>query len=421
MNFWYGLMQWAANGVVIIFGLLGILGAILLSVLKIQHIAPKNRTIKEDQAPAEEPETTEIAATGVEATEVAKYGTDNENRQKKPSAAFQIAAIIMATTLSCFFMIFVVSAFNNIVKMKVEQTVINEQNAEIIAIRADIDRRIAVTAGKETERENKELRIKTMTQDIVIKDLNDRVSLLNGAGLSVQSFKSIAELALLQADLSETTYRREPLPSASPNVSYKDEMLAIFTHDISATFGIDLNEVKIIKLSDDTVAVSGIKSRFIAARKNDVKDIVSEIRRVNYNRNGDATDISKLNTSAAARLAYDYSDRYKEEFQHKFESGEALEYMDSAVVQLAQNFLEVMLVPLYANVRFMDRELQGSLPMVVFLQNEIAAIENRIELIEIQAEPLMVIVPEEDAQTPNASFEDEEEGRGIGAAPVTNG
>jgi len=46
-------------------------------------------------------------------------------------------------------------------------------------------------------------------------------------------------------------------------------------------------------------------------------------------------------------------------------------FMDNAIVQLAQNFIKIVLAPLYSNIVFDNAETPGALPLLDYLTKEI--------------------------------------------------
>jgi hypothetical protein len=286
-----------------------------------------------------------------------------------------ILAILVSTVLSCFLMAPVISAFNHLVDIKVEGAIIDAGKAEIKAQRAEAERLKAENRVKLLEQEKLDNQIIIAKQSIEIEAFNDTIKLLENAQLSMQSFQKILELALLQSNLKQTLVRKEPLNTLSSGLGinaeyYNDEVLIVTTHDINAKFGVDLNEVKIVKLDGNTVVVSGIRSKFIGTSKNIKNTPIKEIRRNNY-KNGVIASVVVQNNAQSLNLADKYADIYETEFQTKLSEGLELTFMDDAVVQLAQNFITVMLAPLYKNVKFTAGEQPEALPIVEYLQKEL--------------------------------------------------
>jgi hypothetical protein len=272
-------------------------------------------------------------------------------------------AIIISTIIGCFLMIPVISAFNNLVDIKVAGAMRDED-------RLDAENRV-----KQLEKEILEKQSTIDKQSIEIGALNDNINLLENAQLSMQSFQSILQIALLQTNLKQTLARKEAISGTTKGMGlfanyYNDEVLVVMTHDIEAKFGVDLKNVKIAKLDVNAVVVSGIKPMFIGASKNLTNTVVKEIRRNNY-KNNVLDSIVVQNDSASKTRADKYAADYERDFQTKLANGLELDFMNDAVVQLAQNFIRIILAPLYREIKFDDAERSDALPLIQYLQKEL--------------------------------------------------
>jgi hypothetical protein len=300
-----------------------------------------------------------------------------------------------STVLSCFLMVPIISAFNHLVAIKIEGSIIDEGKAEIKAQRAEVERLKAENRVRMLEREKMENRIAMAKQSIEIEILNDNIKLLENAQISVQSFQKILQVALLETTLKQTLVRKEPTTDMESGWGIKanyfhDEALVVITHDIIAKFGVDLNEVKLIRLDGNTVVVSGIRSKYIGSSKNISDTLLKEIRRINYKK-GVVDSILVQNDRHSINDAGNRAVDYEREFQTKLSEGLELGFMNDAVVQLAQNFITVMLAPMYRNIKFDDIERPDALPLMQHLQKELEDTQGRkIELLNINDNLLLV-------------------------------
>jgi hypothetical protein len=258
-------------------------------------------------------------------------------------------AVIISTILSCILMMPVISSFNHLVKTKIEGAIIEEENARLALLRAQ--NRI-----NSLEKEKLENQIAIAKQSIEIEALNDNIKLLENAQVSIQSFEKILELALLQTNLKQTMVRKEPIQELRTGWGlladyFYDEILVVHTHDINAKFGIELNEIKVSKFDGNNVMISGIRPKFIGTDKNITNTPIKEIRTNSY-KNGVLVRVDTKYNAQGISLANTYAETFEKEFQMKLSEGLELNFMDDAVIQLAQNFIKVMLAPLYRNIRF---------------------------------------------------------------------
>jgi hypothetical protein len=324
----------------------------------------------------------------------------------------QTLAIMLSTVLSCFLMIPVISAFNNLVDIKVEGSVIDEGKAEIKAQKAEVEKLKAENKIRNLERERLENQVTMAKQSIEIEALNDNIKLLENAQISMQSFEKILEVALLKTNLKQTLIKKEQLTKQETGWginadSYYDEVLVIIAHDIEAKFGVDLNQVKVSKLTDNSVAVSGIRPKYIGSSKNIADTILKEYRRNNYKR-GVLDSVNTKYDSVSRGIVDREANKYESDFQRRLSEGLELDFMDDALIQLAQNFLKVMLAPVYKDIKFTDSEQPEALPLMKYLQKELEKNQHRkIELLEINDSLLLL---NKNAEKAAAEIEEEQPG-----------
>jgi len=293
-------------------------------------------------------------------------------------------AIAVSVVLSCILMFPIISSANNYVKLRVEGTIIDETKAEIRAQNAEAARLRAENQVKALESESLENQNTIERQTIEVQRLNESIKQLESTQLSMQSFQRILELALLETNLKQTMVRKDRIGDVRGLglLGYNwDEVLVIINHDITAKFGIDLNEVRVARLNENTVVVSGIRSKYIGTSRYMPETILSEMRRVDSQGGilrGGSIDGGAINSVRVyddrdnIRRAAQLTDEFRTGFQRRLSDGLELGFMDDAVTQLAQNFMRVMLAPLYGNnIRFDNAQRPDALPIMEYLEREL--------------------------------------------------
>ena len=295
-------------------------------------------------------------------------------------------AIITSTILSCFLMVPVISAFNNYVEIKIDGIVIDELEMELKEARAELITQVselvqlqAKTRAKSLEQEILRNQETIARQTIEIETLNDNVNLLKNTRLSIQSFQKILELALLEVNLDQALVRKERLGTVRaswipPFRPIYEEILVVLDHDIIAKFGVDLNEVKIATMYGNTALISGIRPKFIGTSRNITNYLVEEIRRIEFN--GDGTEYRVDMQNNRKQEAANRARTYERNFQMRL--SEEFNFMDSAVIQLAQDFISVMLAPLFTNIVFDNANRPNALPLIEYLERELKEYDGRI-------------------------------------------
>ena len=160
-------------------------------------------------------------------------------------------------------------------------------------------------------------------------------------------------------------------------------MLVITTHDINAKYGVDLREVLIKEDSDGILHISGIKSRYIGSNRNVSDTKLSEIREIEYKESKDKQEIlpsktTVLSDNQSLQRAAGYASKFEIEFQKRLAKGQESDFLDDAVVKLAQNFITVTLAPLKQEIVFDDTESSG-VPILNYLNDKIKVKQAELE------------------------------------------
>ena len=291
-------------------------------------------------------------------------------------------------------MIPLITAFNHYVQQQVTGTIIDEGRAEIRAQREQLERLRAENRVRALEREQLENEVLIAKQSIEIETLNRSNMLLERARLQMQSFQEIAELALTQANFKQTLVRMEPTtpPESGWGLRaeyYHDEVLVISTYDLNAKFGIDLKDVRVARASGNSVVVSGIRPKFIGTDRFQYDNMLKEVRRVDY-KEGMRIRETIRNDMLSRTLADNKAQQFHLEYQRKISDGLELTFMDDAIVRLAQNFIRIVLAPLFTNIEFGNTERPEALSLMDFLANELRENdEERFRLLQINEQVIL--------------------------------
>ena len=288
----------------------------------------------------------------------------------------RIIAIVL-TTLACVLcLIPLVSSINILIETKVKGSVISEKKQELESLKLQVENEMI-------KKQNLELQNENLYKDIQIKNLDDEIDLLKNTQLSMNNLNRICEMALLETKLKTTDVRKQTFKSDKGFIAdrVENEVLVITTHDINAKFGVDLKKVLVREGNDNQLIISGIKSKYIGSDKNisDVK--LNEIREIKYKK-GLVSNKAILNDKENIQIANNYAQLYETEYQKRLSDGLESDFLDEAIVKLAQNFITVILAPLKKEISFENNSTSSGFPILDYLNNEI---ENKqMEKIQIQ-------------------------------------
>ena len=296
-------------------------------------------------------------------------------------------AIVLSTLFSCFLMVPIISVFNNYVEIKIEGEFIDELEVKLKEERAEL-----VTQASELVQFQAKNRIKSLENEILnnqktiaeqaikIEALHDKANMFENAQLSMQSFQQILEIALLEVELKQVLARKDPISEIKshwlpPFRNYRDEVLVVIEHDITAKFGVDLNEVKIATMFGNIAVISGIQPKYIGAFNNLPEFRVEEIRRNEFNGDGTIHHVDMQNDRKQEGI--NRAENYEKNFQNKLR--EELSFMDSGVAKLAEEHIKIMLDSLrFTEIKFDNANRPNALPLMEYLKGELKEYEEQI-------------------------------------------
>jgi hypothetical protein len=270
-------------------------------------------------------------------------------------------AIILSTFAGCILMIPITWAFNSFVDSRVGK--------------------------KETIMANQETIVK---QSIRIEELERTIDNLEHTMFNIQEFEKILDLGLIETKLRQTTVKKENLDTKYNSLpliggsSAIIEYLEVMNHDIIAKFGVDLKTIKLTNKEDsrDTVIVSGITSKFMGTMQNDPDWVVSEIRKINRNKDGQETKVEIMTSGDYKNILIEQMKESQKDYQRRLSQGLETKFMDETVNKLAENFIKIFLLPLNKTIEFQSNPQSDGLALLDYIKKEI---ENKnIELTTIK-------------------------------------
>ncbi|MCL2042965.1 MAG: hypothetical protein FWG89_02370 [Treponema sp.] len=298
-------------------------------------------------------------------------------------------AIILSTIISCVLMIPVISSINSLV----EAGIIGKRADELDRVSREIRIKRQEIRIDELNIELENNRIAMEERSIEIETLSENITLLENGNLSVRNFNTIFEVALLQIDLNQTTVRKDRLNKVRRGWGinadyYFDEVLVVISHDIEAKFGIDLKNIMISKINENTVNISGITPTYMGASKNEPFRHIAETRRVNQKMSAERKPETvssiidhKIENIALANNRAHY---HANQFQERLSQGVVLHFMGDAVIQLAENFLVYLFSPHFENIEFSSGVMPGAIPFLEYFETETNTLNNQRDRLRLE-------------------------------------
>lgn len=250
------------------------------------------------------------------------------------------------------------SSINSIIEAKARTLAISDKKEEIKNLKLQV--------------ENESLKKDNENQNIVIGNLSKQIDLYKNSQLNMNSFGNICEVALVEAKYNQTEVNKEQLTEIEGKSV--NEVLVITTHDINAKYGVDLKEISIYEDEKNILHVSGIKSKYIGSSKNETKNILKEIRKVEY-KDGVISKVKVLNDKENMLKAQAYADEYENNYQERLSKGLENDFMNNVVIETVQNYIKITLSPLKKKIVFDKNKNSKGVPIADYLNKSIEKLE----------------------------------------------
>ena len=237
------------------------------------------------------------------------------------------------------------------------------------------------------EESKKDLKILSQIQEInKLKSENEltlrKLQLVEDTKFNIPVYQDVAKLTLKEIKRSGTIVKKEQIEDAKPRNYYekifgvssrhKDEILSVINYEIIFKCGINLQNIRVSRINEDSILVTGITPEYTSEPVFNFTDVISELRHISLDHSGKEKRISIEkdweSDAATGEKVVQYKSDAKTEFCNEFSLKEDLE-----LVKAARNFIQVMLAPVYKHIEFEEEAFSLSdkgLPLLSFLQNE---------------------------------------------------
>ena len=228
------------------------------------------------------------------------------------------------------------------------------------------------------------------------KDNEEKIRLLQNLSFNIKTYNDVLKLSFRDYNRESTIRERETLSPDSLSSSIikqsvqkilhpmdkgYDEVFSIIDCNVSYQWGIDLQKIKISKLNNNTVIVSGISPEYISKPSFEYNDFFSEVRHVTLDKNDKLRHITVRNDEKAMQLLAHKQAKYKSHFEDVFLSGQALDNDSQEINKCAREFIKIILQPIYPHVQFEDKaKLPDAVPLLEYLNQETEFYKSKIQI-----------------------------------------
>ena len=282
------------------------------------------------------------------------------------SRPIPLFGILISTIISCFLTVPATLLLEPLFKQPVKKQDSHNMEGKLAAQQNEI---------KTLKARNEELQDKSSFYE-------RKIQLLENLSSNLDTYKDVFKVCFRDYQQNATIKQRERLAEANNTNHLKkwlssssknyDEILSIMECLITYQRGIDLQNIRIAKIKEDTVVVSGIVPEYTTPPRFDYQEFFSELRHVKQDKNGKTKNV-KIKTDDKSQLQLaKKQDEYKAMFEEAFKNGSKQDDDAPEIIKRAQDFIKIILQPIYKYVEFDDNAVisKNPMPILDFLRSE---------------------------------------------------
>ncbi|MCR5620477.1 MAG: hypothetical protein K6G18_01345 [Treponema sp.] len=246
-------------------------------------------------------------------------------------------------------------------------------------------------------------------------DFQRRIALLENLTLNMETYRDVFKVCFRDYRQEATIKQRESFNEEEEDSGWNkmlgrkgksyDEILSIMDCTVSYQRGVDLQKVKIAKVNNNTVVVSGLSGEYLTMPRFDYRDFFSEIRHVRLDKNGDIRRISVEDGEYYGKELRRRQGEYKAQFEDSFLNGKDSDDSEE-ITKRAEDFIRIILQPIYAHVEFDNSiPVSESQPLLDFLRGEMGLYRALQERQSAKAEPQVLLEKPRDQLEPQVQLE----------------
>ena len=234
---------------------------------------------------------------------------------------------------------------------------------------------------REQKKEIDELQTQNEKYKAEQKSFKEKIHLLENLTFNIETYQDVFKMCFREYSQNATLKNREQFNESdytnvikkwldSPSKNY-DEILSVMDCCVQYQRGVDLQNIKIAKINDTTVVVTGIKPEYTTTPSFKYKDFFSEVRHVKLDKNSNIREVHIENDSEYRTILEQKKEQYKADFEDSFIKGKTVDDDAAEIIKRAQNFIRIILEPIYPNVEFDDSRIANdALPLLEYLKTE---------------------------------------------------
>ncbi len=211
-------------------------------------------------------------------------------------------------------------------------------------------------------------------------DFQRRITLLENLTFNMETYRDVFKVCFRDYQQEATIKKTERFNEQEDDSTLDrmlgrkgksyDEVVSVMDCTISYQRGIDLQKIKIAKVSNSTVVVSGLTGEYISMPRFDYKDFFNELRHVKLDKGGNVRSISVDDSDDSKQKLIAMKSKYRAAFKDSFLKGKDSDDSEE-LTRRAEDFIRIILQPIYAHVEFDNTvPVTESKPLLEFLKGE---------------------------------------------------
>lgn len=206
--------------------------------------------------------------------------------------------------------------------------------------------------------------------------LQDEITSLRNMKLDINSIKPIMDLGVAKAKMTFRDWHKQTISKESSWISGEEikEYIGLLECTYTATLGVDLLKLRFFENEHGQIEISGLKTETIGIKNRTHNWLIKEIRtKQKKSKFWDTNAIEKEDSELI-----EYSDQQSNRIDKTIENGINLKHFDEYIVQLARDFVILLLKPLNKKIIFIEDD-NGGEELIHFLNKHNEVINDKID------------------------------------------
>ena len=221
----------------------------------------------------------------------------------------------------------------------------------------------------------------------------------------INDYQTVNQHVLLQTSLNQIKYW-EDVTSREKGLmdmlkdSVETKPVVVNSYNIEAKYGIDMNKIKVKRVNDSKLQITGVEPVYIGSTRFDKKTMLKEIRKEGY-KNGSKVSSTIYTDGEYMQQADKYENEKDREFRESFANKDNIGPFKKAITELGQYDIRKMFYNSSPEIEFLDNDVndESFVSLDDFIKNEISRLQTEIDNTKKDAEKAAETIPQPQLET----------------------